>query len=75
VLDWRSVGGGGWAVDVDVGAGDVLAGDVGASLALLLGFEVRASKSEIMIGRPTKSFMKIWVVVIAYGVFGSKVAS
>jgi hypothetical protein len=61
---------------VDVLAGDVLVGDVLddgvlASLALLvLEFEVRASKSEMMIGRPTKSFMKMWFVAIAYGVGG-----
>jgi hypothetical protein len=30
--------------------------------------EVRASKSEMMIGRPTKSFMKMWVGAIVYGV-------
>jgi hypothetical protein len=30
--------------------------------------EVRASKSEMMIGRPTKSFMKMWGVAIVYGV-------
>jgi hypothetical protein len=58
VLVWRSVAGGGdWA---ELSSLSVRLG----LLEVELEEEGRASKSEIMIGRPTKSFMKTCVVAI-----------
>lgn len=38
-------------------------------LAFRFGVLVRASKSEMMMGRPTKSFRKMWVVAMAFACF------